>query len=143
MKMIFLISILFMTSTQPIMMILILILITLNISLLIYLQMKMTWFPMLIIILMLGGMMILFLYVTSLTPNKKFIWSNKFFPLIMLTPFLPTIKPNFNSNNFYTISNLLNNSNTLMLTFIMLYLLITLLTITKLIHSSFAPLKSY
>nr|AIZ58669.1 NADH dehydrogenase subunit 6 [Ornithodoros kalahariensis]AIZ58760.1 NADH dehydrogenase subunit 6 [Ornithodoros kalahariensis] len=142
MKMLMMISVWFMASTHPISMIMILISSTLFLNLLIYTQFKNTWFPLLVTLLILGGMLTIFLYITSLTPNKKFTF-NKFFMTISSIGLMINIKNNTFTNFQETnIFNILNTSPIMMIIFMTTYLLITLIAIMMMIKSSMAPMKS-
>nr|AIZ58578.1 NADH dehydrogenase subunit 6 [Ornithodoros costalis] len=143
MKLLFILTTLFLSSLHPISMLMIMISTTIYLTLMIYMVMKQSWLSLIITLLMLGGLLVIFLYITSLTPNKKFILSKKIF--FALTPL--TLLINFN-NSFYTnFSNLTTLSifdidKTPMLFFMLIYLLLTLLVIMKMINSTLSPLKS-
>nr|YP_010535620.1 NADH dehydrogenase subunit 6 [Ornithodoros noorsveldensis]AIZ58708.1 NADH dehydrogenase subunit 6 [Ornithodoros noorsveldensis]AIZ58721.1 NADH dehydrogenase subunit 6 [Ornithodoros noorsveldensis]UYB78493.1 NADH dehydrogenase subunit 6 [Ornithodoros noorsveldensis] len=142
MKMLMMISIWFIASTHPISMIMILISSTLLFNLFIYIQLKNTWFPLLVTLLILGGMLTIFLYITSLTPNKKFTF-NKFFMMISILGLTIEVKnnifTNFEQNNIFS---MFNTSSIMMIIFMTIYLLITLIAIMMMIKSSMAPMKS-
>nr|YP_010535529.1 NADH dehydrogenase subunit 6 [Ornithodoros erraticus]UYB78285.1 NADH dehydrogenase subunit 6 [Ornithodoros erraticus]UYB78298.1 NADH dehydrogenase subunit 6 [Ornithodoros erraticus] len=143
MKLLLILATLFLSSLHPISMLMIMISTTIYLTLMIYMVMKHSWLSLIITLLMLGGLLVIFLYITSLTPNKKFILSKKmFFALMPLSLLI-----NFN-NSFYTnFSNLTTLSifdidKTPMLFLMLIYLLLTLLVIMKMINSMLSPLKS-
>nr|YP_010411453.1 NADH dehydrogenase subunit 6 [Meliboeus sinae]URN73099.1 NADH dehydrogenase subunit 6 [Meliboeus sinae] len=114
------------------------------------------WFSYIIFIVMVGGLLVLFIYMTSVASNEKFNISSKTTTLTIMSLFLFMIlKPKI---------NLLNNScNTMMnfniswmnslvkfftapqssiLLLMMIYLLIALVAITKISKSDNGPLRS-
>nr|YP_010535672.1 NADH dehydrogenase subunit 6 [Alectorobius rietcorreai]UYB78571.1 NADH dehydrogenase subunit 6 [Alectorobius rietcorreai] len=141
MKMITLMTLCFMASTHPIFMIITMILMALILNMYMYSFMKYTWFILIITLLILGGLLVIFLYVTSLTPNKKFKFKKKIFFLIPITFLLNTNQiTNNSSNNQIDILFMTESMKMLILTLI--YLILTLISITMLIKSSMAPIKS-
>nr|YP_009346104.1 NADH dehydrogenase subunit 6 [Ornithodoros zumpti]AMX74180.1 NADH dehydrogenase subunit 6 [Ornithodoros zumpti]UYB78779.1 NADH dehydrogenase subunit 6 [Ornithodoros zumpti] len=143
MKMSIIIMMSFFASLHPISMIMTMILMTIYISFNIYLYLKTSWLPFIIILLMLGGMLVIFLYITSLTPNKKFNFkSGPFILFLPLCLFFP--KSNFlpSAINKMDIFNIFNQNNIMFLIIMMLYLILALLVIMSLILASFSPLKS-
>nr|AIZ58489.1 NADH dehydrogenase subunit 6 [Argas walkerae] len=140
MKIPMIISIMFYMSLHPLTMLMTLIIFTLNIIIMVYQMLNTTWFSMILILLILGGMLVLFIYVASVVPNMKFLYK-KWMLLFLLTPFLFSSKfyplSYFNSN----ISMFNIDKNSFLLIFITIYLLITLIAVMKLINSSIAPLR--
>nr|YP_009480290.1 NADH dehydrogenase subunit 6 [Argas walkerae]AIZ58502.1 NADH dehydrogenase subunit 6 [Argas walkerae] len=140
MKIPMIISIMFYMSLHPLTMLMTLIIFTLNIIIMMYQMLNTTWFSMILILLILGGMLVLFIYVASVVPNMKFLYK-KWMLLFLLTPFLFSSKfyplTYFNSN----ISMFNIDKNSFLLIFITIYLLITLIAVMKLINSSIAPLR--
>nr|UGS80474.1 NADH dehydrogenase subunit 6 [Lachesilla texcocana] len=65
-------SIMFLFSMNPLTMGLILIFQTISISLLLASCLKSSWFIYMLILIFIGGMLVLFIYVTSIFPNEKF-----------------------------------------------------------------------
>nr|YP_010535516.1 NADH dehydrogenase subunit 6 [Ornithodoros compactus]AIZ58567.1 NADH dehydrogenase subunit 6 [Ornithodoros compactus]QLD97216.1 NADH dehydrogenase subunit 6 [Ornithodoros compactus]QLD97229.1 NADH dehydrogenase subunit 6 [Ornithodoros compactus]UYB78272.1 NADH dehydrogenase subunit 6 [Ornithodoros compactus] len=142
MKLLMMASIWFIASTHPISMILILIFSTLLMNFCIYTQLKNTWFPLMVTLLILGGMLTIFLYITSLTPNKKFYMS-KLPILLSMTLFLIKTKTNlYMSFHQNQISSMFSNSLESLIIIMMIYLLMTLVAIMMMIKASMAPMKS-
>nr|YP_010535412.1 NADH dehydrogenase subunit 6 [Argas ricei]UYB77986.1 NADH dehydrogenase subunit 6 [Argas sp. San Antonio ARK-2022a]UYB77999.1 NADH dehydrogenase subunit 6 [Argas ricei] len=140
MKISMIISIMFFMSLHPLTMLMTLIFFTFNIIFIMYLMLNSTWFPMILILLILGGMLVLFIYVVSVVPNKKFIYK-KWMAILFILPFV--LSPKFfilNYNNS-SISMFNIDKNSFLLIFITIYLLITLIAVMKLINSSIAPLR--
>nr|YP_009536369.1 NADH dehydrogenase subunit 6 [Ornithodoros hermsi]AYN50647.1 NADH dehydrogenase subunit 6 [Ornithodoros hermsi]UYB78376.1 NADH dehydrogenase subunit 6 [Ornithodoros hermsi] len=143
MKFTLFLSFFFMSSQHPISMTLIMIMITLYINIFMYFMMKYTWFLLLISLLILGGLMVIFLYITSLTPNKKFSFNKKLF--VISIPLYLLIKMDNKmilSSSDFQVLNIFNYSSLLMMIYMMLYLMLTLISITIVVKSTLAPLKS-
>nr|AHF21623.1 NADH dehydrogenase subunit 6 [Argas sp. SpringbokSA-QMS95171] len=140
MKISMLISIFFFMSLHPLTMLIMLILMTLNIVSIVYLTSKTAWTPMILILLILGGMLVLFIYITSVTPNKKFTFKKQ--SILMVIPSL-MLSTNMIYLTFSKTNILLFNmdKNSFLLIFITIYLLTTLIAIMKLINSSTAPIR--
>nr|YP_010166787.1 NADH dehydrogenase subunit 6 [Scarodytes savinensis]QRV62891.1 NADH dehydrogenase subunit 6 [Scarodytes savinensis] len=123
------------------------------------------WFSYILFLIMIGGMMVLFMYMTSLASNEKFNFSKKILLLIITMLIISTIM-NFNdmsiinlnfknSNMMEMINNMimLKNENIKSLNFmynkpnfiitIMLinYLLLTLVAVVKITKSKSGPLR--
>nr|AIZ58682.1 NADH dehydrogenase subunit 6 [Ornithodoros pavimentosus]AIZ58695.1 NADH dehydrogenase subunit 6 [Ornithodoros pavimentosus] len=142
MKLLMMMSIWFIASSHPISMMIILIFSTLYLNLLIYTQLKNTWFPLMVTLLILGGMLTIFLYITSLTPNKKFTF-NKFFIATSIMTLLANTKNNIFMNFKTThIITMFNNHSISIIILMTIYLLVTLIAIMMMIKSSMAPMKS-
>lgn len=104
---------------------------------------KIIWLSLILILLILGGILILFLYLISLIPNKKIIFKKK---ILLLLAFGLII--NFNTSNqvnlsINTIINLFFPPSIRWLLFIIIYLLLTLIVVIIIIESSKAPIKLY
>nr|YP_009537776.1 NADH dehydrogenase subunit 6 [Ornithodoros coriaceus]AYN59508.1 NADH dehydrogenase subunit 6 [Ornithodoros coriaceus] len=140
MKLMLFISLAFISMPHPISMLIIMIMMTVYINILMYMMMKHTWFILIITLLMLGGLLVIFMYITSLTPNKKFYLKKYFFVSI---PIFYMMKMNnlswLSLNNTQTMKVLSSPS---ILIFMLIYLMITLMAIMSLIKSSLAPLKA-
>uniref|UniRef100_UPI0030037857 NADH dehydrogenase subunit 6 n=1 Tax=Arria brevifrons TaxID=2908858 RepID=UPI0030037857 len=117
------------------------------------------WFSYILLLIYLGGMLILFMYVTSLASNEMFSYSNKIFSFLMLLPmmfimffFLKTdmvINLYENMENSISISIYTNNYMLKMynqpiniITIMMaLYLFMTLIAVVKIIYIHKGPLR--
>nr|AIZ58541.1 NADH dehydrogenase subunit 6 [Reticulinasus faini]UYB78025.1 NADH dehydrogenase subunit 6 [Reticulinasus faini] len=140
MKLIMILIMCFISSTHPILMILMMIMTSLMLNMYMYMYIKHSWFLLIITLLILGGLLVIFLYITSLTPNKKFNMKKIIFftPLIILIENQNLIM-NYNSNN--QIMNLFTPNSLLMLILTLLYLILSLISIMNLIQSNMIPLK--
>nr|AVN67990.1 NADH dehydrogenase subunit 6 [Macropanesthia sp. B115] len=152
-----LLSISFTQMSHPLAMGLILLIQTIIISMITGLTAQSFWFSYILFLIFIGGMLVLFIYITSLASNEMFILSTKLLCLMMMiTPLLTLLlKSNFSifmnqeSMMFFTINNLttlpllkLYNYPTGMLNIIMaMYLLITLIAVVKITNIFSGPLR--
>nr|UYB78441.1 NADH dehydrogenase subunit 6 [Alectorobius microlophi] len=141
MKLIVLTTLCFISSSHPMMMIMIMILSTLILNFYMYLYMKYSWFILMITLLILGGLLVIFLYITSLTPNKKFNFNKTFIimiPLILVLKFEQIMNPSISHQILYLFTPL----SLILLMLTIMYLMLTLISIMRIIKSSMAPMKS-
>nr|UBN08778.1 NADH dehydrogenase subunit 6 [Macropanesthia kraussiana] len=152
-----LLSILFTQMNHPLAMGLVLLIQTIVISMITGLSSQSFWFSYILFLIFIGGMLVLFIYITSLASNEMFTLSTKIMCLLMiLTPMTTLLlKSNFSilmnqeSMMFFTINNLtslpllkLYNYPTGMLNIIMaIYLLITLIVVVKITNIFSGPLR--
>nr|YP_011017979.1 NADH dehydrogenase subunit 6 [Acromantis japonica]WQG15336.1 NADH dehydrogenase subunit 6 [Acromantis japonica] len=117
------------------------------------------WFSYILLLIYLGGMLVLFMYVTSLASNEMFFYSNKIFltisflPIILLIIYYFNINfpmnlceslenssiLNFMSNNF--LLKMYNQPNNMMTILIAAYLFLTLIAVVKIINIDKGPLR--
>nr|WMQ53438.1 NADH dehydrogenase subunit 6 [Portunus armatus] len=157
---ILLLSILFTRLSHPLSMGLTLLIQTIFISLTAGLSTYSYWFSYILFMIFLGGMLVLFIYVTSLASNEPFFfsWSAFFMSLAILFALMPlaifwdslmgstmTQLPlssfSFDSSNVFIISwiysfNLMNFT-----LYIILYLLLTLIVVVKITNLFKGPLR--
>nr|YP_010625957.1 NADH dehydrogenase subunit 6 [Sininocellia chikun]WBK02703.1 NADH dehydrogenase subunit 6 [Sininocellia chikun] len=139
---------------HPLIMGFMLIIQTLLISLILGFINNIFWFSYILFIIMIGGMMILFIYMTSLASNEKFIFSSTWFFMntliffsmiffiLLISPYEFTLISM--NNEMSTILNLnkLYNLNSKNITLIsIIYLLITLIIIIKITNKDMGPLR--
>nr|WRO44712.1 NADH dehydrogenase subunit 6 [Cantharis jindrai] len=118
------------------------------------------WLSYLLFLVMVGGMLILFMYMTSIASNEKFIFSKNLFVFMGLFVFMMSIYLLTNSvNDFFMTKNLdstellnystyeispnkyfINNSK-FILSILIVYLFITLVAIVSISNNSFGPLR--
>nr|YP_010688299.1 NADH dehydrogenase subunit 6 [Layahima zonata]WBR65688.1 NADH dehydrogenase subunit 6 [Layahima zonata] len=121
------------------------------------------WFAYILFLIMLGGMLVLFIYVTSLASNELFSFSmkNLFTSLILLSLFILTSlildnsllitnslemikmypESNMFSENEFNLIKLYNNP-TMNITIMMInYLLLTLIVVVKITNINYGPLR--
>nr|YP_009185863.1 NADH dehydrogenase subunit 6 [Liogluta microptera]ALO70662.1 NADH deshydrogenase subunit 6 [Liogluta microptera] len=117
------------------------------------------WFSYILFLIMIGGMLVLFIYMTSIASNEMFNYSNKtmitLFIITFTFMFIYILMDNFLLNiNFLYLENYFNissNSNSLMkyfnypsmmmIFFMIIYLFITLVAVVKITKIEFGPLR--
>nr|AIY61773.1 NADH dehydrogenase subunit 6 [Duplidentitermes sp. TB-2014] len=113
------------------------------------------WFSYILFMIMIGGMLVLFMYMTSLASNEMFSPSNKMIlTAMMLTPLLlymmPTVTNNKEMNPHETMmENEITTTTTVMYnqmmgtmtTLLVLYMLLTLIVVVNIINVSKGPLR--
>nr|ATN41174.1 NADH dehydrogenase subunit 6 [Diptera sp. 69 LC-2017] len=107
------ISVIFFQLKHPLSMGFFLLIQTFNICLLIGISLESFWFSYILFIVFIGGMLVMFIYVTSLASNEKFKFSPKliFFSLFFVLVFIILLEMNMNILNFE--SNILSFSSLL------------------------------
>nr|YP_010946905.1 NADH dehydrogenase subunit 6 [Salganea incerta]WGO57662.1 NADH dehydrogenase subunit 6 [Salganea incerta] len=151
-----LLSILFTQMNHPLAMGLILLIQTTLISMITGLMMQSFWFSYILFLIFLGGMLVLFIYLTSLASNEMFMFSAKllFLLLLMMPTMFIMLKNNFNLNNQETYTyiimdnltklpllKLYNYPNSILTIMMVLYLLITLLVVVSITTIFKGPLR--
>nr|YP_009185954.1 NADH dehydrogenase subunit 6 [Scaphidium quadrimaculatum]ALO70889.1 NADH deshydrogenase subunit 6 [Scaphidium quadrimaculatum] len=148
-------SMLFLMLTHPLSMGLMLLLQTIMISLITSKFMLNFWFSYILFLVMVSGMLVLFIYMTSLASNEKFKYSNKLMFLTFLTMMLFLLMNKFTINylnlnlltwnidmNFFmSLNKFINFPSNLIMILLMIYLLITLIAIVKITNISMGPLR--
>nr|UEE94332.1 NADH dehydrogenase subunit 6 [Cucujus costatus] len=115
------------------------------------------WYSYILFLIMVGGMLVLFIYMTSIASNEKFKFSSKLFFLMNLTIpiFMLMMMDNFFLNspnskeymnieilNFSFSMNKYMNWPTNMIYFIIIiYLFITLIAVVKITNINYGPLR--
>nr|AMH85653.1 NADH dehydrogenase subunit 6 [Drosophila roehrae] len=164
-SLIFISSIIFINMVHPLAMGLTLLLQTVLICLITGLMTKSFWFSYILFLIFLGGMLVLFIYVTSLASNEMFNLSIKLtmfsfsllFILMLLTfiidknssmiIFLNNEMENISNMNSYILENslslnkLYNFPTNLVTILLMNYLLITLIVVVKITNMQKGPLR--
>nr|YP_011010443.1 NADH dehydrogenase subunit 6 [Halovelia malaya]WPW47058.1 NADH dehydrogenase subunit 6 [Halovelia malaya] len=122
-------------------------------SMIINLMMKYTWYSYILILTMLGGMLILFMYMASIASNEMMKWSTKMFLIMIITFLLILFMKNkfiiMDYNNILIMENQQNlnlmklfNSKSSMLTIIMaVYLLITMIYVISITNTFEGPMR--
>nr|YP_010554786.1 NADH dehydrogenase subunit 6 [Potamyia horvati]UYO79432.1 NADH dehydrogenase subunit 6 [Potamyia horvati] len=114
------------------------------------------WISYILYLIMLGGMLILFLYMCSISSNEIMKLNIKiFFPITLISliyfyfwlsnkSYQILKSPNFflNNENLLSINKIYNNFTLLISFMLMFYLLITLFMVTSLSYYNFGPLRS-
>nr|YP_010895090.1 NADH dehydrogenase subunit 6 [Dideopsis aegrota]WJW73616.1 NADH dehydrogenase subunit 6 [Dideopsis aegrota] len=164
--MILMLAFMFMQMNHPLSMGMMLLIQTVLICCISGLMTKSFWFSYILFLIFIGGMLVLFIYVTSLASNEMFTFSTKMFILMLMNLMILTIMIIFmdkmilmfnsmnnemisiSSLNNYIIENSLNlnklyNYPTNMITILLInYLLITLIAIIKITKLFYGPIRS-
>nr|UGS80162.1 NADH dehydrogenase subunit 6 [Anomopsocus amabilis] len=152
----------FFFSSNPLIMGFTLIMQTISMSILIGIMQKSFWFLYILILIFIGGMLVMFIYMTSILPNSKmFLFNNKMKILLPLTFILFFIL--FFVNNLFTLNlssldlnlfltmkenillettiKIFNSSSNMIMIFLVNYLLYCMIVIIKMINFSKGPLR--
>nr|QZK22257.1 NADH dehydrogenase subunit 6 [Amitermes sp. WA_042] len=113
------------------------------------------WFSYILFMIMIGGMLVLFMYMTSLASNEMFSPSNKMLmATLMLLPILTYMMPTVTNNKemmthstmmeneiLTTTTVMYNQMMGTMTTLLVLYMLLTLIVVVNIINVSKGPLR--
>nr|YP_010401659.1 NADH dehydrogenase subunit 6 [Singara diversalis]UQU69080.1 NADH dehydrogenase subunit 6 [Singara diversalis] len=162
------ISILLLFLNNPLSMGLMILLQTILICLLSGMLIKTYWFSYILFLTFLGGLLVLFIYVSSIASNELFkpsfnmkmffIISFFFFLLLLITSnynlFWMNLSNNADMSNFLSLSLFMNNNNTinlsklynnqtfLIMLLMVIYLFITLIVVVKITNIFYGPIRS-
>nr|ALO77469.1 NADH deshydrogenase subunit 6 [Gyrinidae sp. GENSP01] len=159
-------SITFLFLKHPLSMGLILLIQTIVISVITGMLSQTFWFSYILFLIMIGGMLILFIYMTSLASNEMFSYSNKLMTLmlimsIMFTIFILTmdnmmIYPMIKNSDMFemnspilmlknelliSLNKIYNNPNNMITTILINYLFLTLIAVVKITNIKNGPLR--
>nr|YP_010535764.1 NADH dehydrogenase subunit 6 [Rhipicephalus evertsi]QLD97269.1 NADH dehydrogenase subunit 6 [Rhipicephalus evertsi]QLD97282.1 NADH dehydrogenase subunit 6 [Rhipicephalus evertsi]UYB78806.1 NADH dehydrogenase subunit 6 [Rhipicephalus evertsi] len=142
-KLILFSSIICVSSFHPIMMLLSLILLTLFLALTFYLIYQFSIMSLMMILVILGGMLIIFMYMVSLCPNKKMGFNKKLtvtftFLLVMVSNKMFMMKLDLAYINKIYLVNFVN-----MIIIMMVFLLLMLMIVAKNLNWVNAPIKKF
>nr|APX39950.1 NADH dehydrogenase subunit 6 [Chaetocnema scheffleri] len=149
MTLMFVNSIMFMMTKHPLSNSLILLIQTILTSLMSGLMINNFWFSYILFLIMVGGMLILFIYMTSIASNEKFNFNMKIFLfIIMIFMFMKIITPNFKeymiiteTNIWLSLNKYLTFPNYFLLLLMIMYLFITLILVVKITNLNYGPLR--
>nr|YP_010835748.1 NADH dehydrogenase subunit 6 [Themus foveicollis]WFS86431.1 NADH dehydrogenase subunit 6 [Themus foveicollis] len=117
------------------------------------------WMSYLIFLVMIGGMLILFMYMTSIASNEKFVFSKilliilvaysmMFLSIMIFNVYEPFSIKNIDSNEFiknslyeFSPNKYFMNNSKFILAILIIYLFITLIAIVSISSNSFGPLR--
>nr|YP_009351401.1 NADH dehydrogenase subunit 6 [Inquilinitermes inquilinus]AQP29476.1 NADH dehydrogenase subunit 6 [Inquilinitermes inquilinus] len=113
------------------------------------------WFSYILFMIMIGGMLVLFMYMTSLASNEMFSPSNKMLSIMVMTmPIMLYIMPtSTNNKEMYEHKTMMENEITttttvmynqmmgIMTMLLVLYMLLTLIVVVNIINVSKGPLR--
>nr|ALO76407.1 NADH deshydrogenase subunit 6 [Oxypoda opaca] len=153
----FMLSFIFLFLNHPMALGLIMLLQTIIISLITGLLNMNFWFSYILFLIMIGGLLVLFIYMTSIASNEMFNYSNKImiisFSLMFIFTILFLMIDNYfiifkysYMENMYMMKNMslikyFNYPSMLMIFFMIIYLFITLIAIVKITKIEFGPLR--
>nr|YP_010947061.1 NADH dehydrogenase subunit 6 [Ergaula nepalensis]WGO57870.1 NADH dehydrogenase subunit 6 [Ergaula nepalensis] len=115
------------------------------------------WFPYILFLIFLGGMLVLFIYVTSLASNEMFNLSTKtiimnLISMVLLLPMYLYLPQNnldihnmnymLNNTTIYPLIKLYNQPNGLITIMLAMYLFLTLIAVVKITNISKGPLRN-
>nr|YP_009995503.1 NADH dehydrogenase subunit 6 [Ochthebius uniformis]QNP09958.1 NADH dehydrogenase subunit 6 [Ochthebius uniformis] len=115
------------------------------------------WFSYILFLIMIGGMLVLFIYMTSVASNEKFKNNNKLMIFIIISILIMLIlmlksdsffimNSNFNkfifmNYNYYILSKFYNAPSNYIMFLMIIYLFITLIAIVKITNFQLGPLR--
>nr|AQP29029.1 NADH dehydrogenase subunit 6 [Nasutitermes matangensis]AQP30504.1 NADH dehydrogenase subunit 6 [Nasutitermes matangensis] len=148
-------SLMFTQMTHPLAMGLMLLMQTIMVCLISGTMYSSFWFSYILFMIMIGGMLVLFMYMTSLASNEMFSPSNKMLmassiilPILMYT--MPTLTNNkemsvhdtMMENEITTTTTVMYNQTMgMMTTMLVIYMLLTLIVVVNIINVSSGPLR--
>nr|ATD53022.1 NADH dehydrogenase subunit 6 [Deltocephalinae sp. EMHAU-2015-Zz052318] len=111
-----------------------------------------SWMPLIMFLMLVGGLLILFMYMSSIASNEKFMMNSKFI-IMMVILIIPIEELVFNSLSMETLSstiftesitmNKIFNMGGMMVTILMFcYLLLTMIAVTIIIKIFKGPLRA-
>nr|QLF99628.1 NADH dehydrogenase subunit 6 [Amblyomma ovale] len=142
-KVILMMSTVLISMSHPVAMLMSVILLTLSMSLIFYENSANSLFPMILLLLILGGMMIIFLYMVSLCPNKKLNYNIKLIFTMMMIVIILSINPLYFKVQSQELTKIYCTSFLNIVLMMMMYLLITLMVVMKNLNWISSPMKSF
>nr|ALO70336.1 NADH deshydrogenase subunit 6 [Atheta sp. 2 EF-2015] len=157
----FILSMIFLFLNHPMSMGITLLLQTIIISMITGMLNMNFWFSYILFLIMVGGMLVLFIYMTSIASNEMFKYSNKIMFLsmmimmfcllnyFMIDSFLinmnylytETFMNYFNDNHYKSLTKYFNYPSMFMIFFMIIYLFITLIAVVKITKIESGPLR--
>nr|YP_010963572.1 NADH dehydrogenase subunit 6 [Leptobelus boreosinensis]WKZ08055.1 NADH dehydrogenase subunit 6 [Leptobelus boreosinensis] len=111
-----------------------------------------SWIPMITFLTMIGGLLIIFMYMSSITSNEKFKLNTKLMMLsILMTMPMEELVVNYQNQEEQNLETKLNtmmsltkmyNKSMMMTMLMILYLMLTMITVNKIIKMFEGPLRS-
>nr|QCX31984.1 NADH dehydrogenase subunit 6 [Amphimallon solstitiale] len=117
------------------------------------------WYSYILFLIMIGGMLVLFIYMTSVASNEKFSFSIKITMLLLILTIISVFTlinveqyfPNINNMNMeslnssldfsYSLNKFINKPMDLVMFLLIIYLLITLIAVVKITDIKKGPLR--
>uniref|UniRef100_A0AAU6PBY5 NADH dehydrogenase subunit 6 n=1 Tax=Destinoides conspicuus TaxID=3137869 RepID=A0AAU6PBY5_9HEMI len=155
-KFMFFFSLLSCFMSNPISMTFLLILYSLMISFFVGKMMITSWFCIIIILMMIGGILVIFMYITSISSNESFSFSFFYYFMIMFIPFMyldETLISFFpldsifmilmmDTSESFSLIKLYNLDNLVLTIFMVLYLIFTMIVVSFIVKHFKGPLRS-
>uniref|UniRef100_UPI0030FE1485 NADH dehydrogenase subunit 6 n=1 Tax=Chauliops zhengi TaxID=2936724 RepID=UPI0030FE1485 len=144
------VSLMFLFSKHPLTMAIIVILHTLMIAMITGMILSSFWFSYIVLIIMLSGMLVLFIYMASIASNEKFYPSVKLSIIIMTAMMIITMMPMYSNTEFNKINynnsmsimwNNLFNTNMNLTIIMVMYLFFSMMTVSKIVNIQEGPLR--
>nr|YP_010463198.1 NADH dehydrogenase subunit 6 [Bochrus foveatus]UUJ37722.1 NADH dehydrogenase subunit 6 [Bochrus foveatus] len=143
-------SFLFMFSIHPLMMAIMIVIQSLLVAMMMGMMMSSFWFSYIMVIIMISGMLVLFIYMASMSSNEMMTMSmKKILMSLMLMIFMSLLYNHMEtfymlSNNYLNITlNMLFNTKTMIITIIMvIYLFFTMISVSKIVNVNEGPLRT-
>uniref|UniRef100_UPI0030FE8A47 NADH dehydrogenase subunit 6 n=1 Tax=Amblyomma papuanum TaxID=3065601 RepID=UPI0030FE8A47 len=143
MKIFFVMVLSTMMMNHPIFMLISVMMLTLLISMNFYYCTHLSFISMIMILLILGGMLIIFMYMISLCPNKKINFNKKLAVILSLAFLMMSINPIMAKFSTMFMMKMYSMNFFNLITLMMIYLIITLIVVMKISNTKEGPLKSY
>nr|YP_002735067.1 NADH dehydrogenase subunit 6 [Phaenacantha marcida]ABZ02096.1 NADH dehydrogenase subunit 6 [Phaenacantha marcida] len=137
-------SMMFLFNKHPLLMTINMIMLTLTIAVMSGLIMKSFWFSYMITMIMLSGMLVVFIYMSSIASNKKMKSSIKIIIIPAIILIFETSFIQINEMNYTNSMNLIPffNSTTLMTTMMsVMYLFLAMMTVSKIVYINEGPMR--
>jgi len=143
--------VLFIIRQHPIIYIVVILIQTILLCIIINIIIKFSWFSYILFLIFLGGLIVLFIYITRLASNEKFTYSTQQKSIFIITTALLTATLITNSRQLdLTLSNRIINSfkeiyhsSIIILTALTItYLLLTLIVVIKIVSKYKGPLRN-
>nr|QLY90211.1 NADH dehydrogenase subunit 6 [Hydraena gracilis] len=113
------------------------------------------WYSYILFIIMIGGMLVLFIYMTSVASNEKFKFSNKLMMMLLLmmtlmmmfmwsdNMYINIMNTDYNMNLNPTLIKFYNMPLLYIMFMMIIYLFITLIAVVKITEFKLGPLRQY
>nr|AWV84365.1 NADH dehydrogenase subunit 6 [Derotettix mendosensis] len=150
------ISLLFLSMKHPLSMGFLLLSQTINSSIMIGYWLNSYLMSYILFLILVGGMLILFMYMSSIASNEKFFMSNSLLLMFILSLLLIFMMLNYKMNNlnfnfnysinsyeYFNLSKLYMMPTGIITILVVIYLLFTMIVIINIISQNIAPLRSY
>nr|UOF70433.1 NADH dehydrogenase subunit 6 [Tropostreptus hamatus] len=140
------ITILFPFMFHPMMMGITIIILALTISIFMWMTLNYSWLAYILFLIFLGALLVLFVYISTLAPNEKFL-KMSYYPLLILVvmgifpPSYTTKDISMTKTDFLPPMKIFSMSLSLMTLFMAIYLLLTLLIVSKITLFKEGPLR--